>query len=217
MTSPHEQLVDAFRRLAKERSVVQDAHGNLSVRLSLASMLVKPSGMAYEEIEVEDLVRVDWELQEKTCPRSRKPSVDAIHHAAFYLRHPKVGAIGHTHSPHVVAFAASLRDIPCLTTEQADYFGGPVYCLPYAGMEGWGKGAAEYVDDPERGALLLGHHGSLIWGRTPAEVVRLAVALEACAQKTLLAMRLGPNSWHTGFDGEEMKKWHERYWGTYGQ
>jgi ribulose-5-phosphate 4-epimerase/fuculose-1-phosphate aldolase len=58
----------------------------------------------------------------------------------------------------------------------------------------------------------------LTFGRSPAEAVDLAVALENVAQKTYLALQLHePSGFLIRLKNEEVQKWHTRYQEGYGQ
>jgi L-ribulose-5-phosphate 4-epimerase len=210
------ELLAGLKSMAKRNDVIRDTHGNLSVMNRCSGMVyIKPSGMPYEDIEAHDVcgICISDGLQETGLPR--KPSVDTVHHLEIYRRAPHIRAICHTHSPYATVFAIGTRGIPILCTEQADYFGGPIRCVPYHDLDTWGAHAV-----PKEGekALLLGNHGALTFGSTPKEAVNLAIALENVAQKTYLALMLHDRS---GFvyklPADEVRKWHERYNNVYGQ
>lgn len=208
------QLVEALHLMGKRNDVIRDTHGNLSTCVPGGVVYIKPSGVPYEEISGTDIpfaAVIDGHMLHEPL----KPSVDLPHHIEIYRQSPKVGAICHTHSPYATAFAMGIRAIPCLSTEQADYFGGPIRCLEYHDLHTWGAHAA-----PREGekALLLGNHGALTFGNTPKEAVDLAIALENVAQKTYLALMLhDPSGFRYRLPEAEVEKWHERYNNVYGQ
>jgi L-ribulose-5-phosphate 4-epimerase len=216
-----EELVGAMRWLDSNRDVVQDTHGNLSMRVGTSedfSMLIKPSGVPYSELEpwMVPAVSVDgtYELRGDV----KKPSVDTQHHLSIYKKYSHVRAICHTHSPYATAFAIAGSAIPCSSTEQADYFGGHISCLPYFDLNGWGD---KVVVEIGTKAVLLEKHGVLTFGTTPLEAVELAVAVENVAKKTAIAIGIaGVFSQIIGVRSlpkEEIDKWHKRYTTGYGQ
>lgn len=208
------ELVAALKTMGKRNDVIRDTHGNLSVIAPSGAVYIKPSGVPYDEIHGTD---VPWAAisDGEVLSKNLKPSVDLPHHLEIYRKAPWVRAICHTHSPYATAFAIGNRGIPCLCTEQADYFGGPIRCVTYHDLDTWGAHAA-----PREGekALLLGNHGALTFGKSPSDAVNLAIALENVAQKTYLALMLHDMSgFRDRLPPEEVKKWHERYNNVYGQ
>ena len=208
-------LLEGLKKMGRRNDVIRDTHGNLSLIAPGGCVYIKPSGVPYEEIQGTDIPWAAISDGEVMSTSAKKPSVDLPHHLEIYRRAPWVGAICHTHSPYATAFAMGIRGIPCLSTEQADYFGGPIRCIPYHDLDTWGMHAA-----PREGekALLLGNHGALTFGVSPANAVDLAIALENVAQKTYLALMLHDRSGTVyRLPDEEIDKWHERYNNVYGQ
>lgn len=208
-----EELVNAFKFLAKKQNIVEDAHGNVSV-FDNGLLYIKPSGMDYEEITTGDVVVAVPLGNGNFIPvGDRNPSVDTRHHLDIYRRHNNVRAICHTHSPFATAFAISQWNVAVHCTEHADYFGHEIRVLPYKDLDNWSK----YVilEEGER-AVLLGNHGTLTFGKTPLEAVKLAVALESICKKYAYAKLLG-DTCASVFNETEIKKWHDRYMNSYGQ
>jgi ribulose-5-phosphate 4-epimerase/fuculose-1-phosphate aldolase len=218
MRDPFEQLCDALYWLAAKKDVVKDTHGNLSLRVDKRQILIKPSGMAYDEITVDDLVLVDLNTKNYTCPNKRKPSVDLPHHISIYEKYPDITGICHTHSPHVVAHASWHLDIDVFCTEAADYFGTRIACLSYEGLDDWGR-AVNLKSGAK--AVLLGMHGGLTFGRAgdyggALEAAKLAAALENLAEKHSIAWAMFQRRPPT-LPAEDIAAWHTRYWTSYGQ
>ncbi len=205
-------LVRALDRLASSQDVVKDTHGNVSLLGDDGLVYIKPSGVPYGQVSSRTVSVATMDLD--IVAGELEPSVDLCHHVSIYRNNPHVRAICHTHSPHAVAHAVAGFGIPCYTTEQADYFGGFVRCLPYADLNSWGTGVVLYAGER---AVLLSRHGALTFGKTADETVSLAVALENVAHKNflsaLLCDRVPPNA----MPSDEIAKWHERYMNVYGQ
>ena len=89
--------------------------------------VIKPSGVAYERLEPEDMVVVD--LQGRKIEGRYNPSSDTATHAVLYSRFPGIGGVVHTHSPWAVSWAQAGRGIPCYGTTHADYLSGEVPCV----------------------------------------------------------------------------------------
>jgi L-ribulose-5-phosphate 4-epimerase len=210
-------MVKAFQLMAKRNDVLQDTHGNLSMRMG-DQIFIKPSGVPYEDIGLHEVCHYVFDQQGKYVELRKnglRPSVDLFHHVNIYNANPHVKAICHTHSPHAVAFAICGKSIPCCTTEQADYFGGRVTCLPYKDLNEWSMGIS--LRQNER-ALLLANHGALTFADDPLRAVNLAIQLENVARKNVLARCLGQGPldlWE--LDPADSDRWHERYNNVYGQ
>src|SRR3989304_2458563 len=89
--------------------------GNASaIDRDLGEVVIKPSGMAYTEISVDDLVVTG--LDGKVLQGTRRPSSDLATHLSLYRAFPAIGGVVHTHSRFATAFAQAGRAIPCLGT-----------------------------------------------------------------------------------------------------
>ena len=60
-------------------------------------MLIKPSGLSYDEMRPEDIVTVDFETGQ-AMEGARRPSVDTWIHLEVYRAFPQIRSIVHTHS-----------------------------------------------------------------------------------------------------------------------
>ena len=108
--------------------------GNVSARVpGYDLMVIKPSGVSYDELTPDLMVVTDlWQpghLRAPTPGPSRanpdlSPSSDTAAHAYVYRHMPEVGGVVHTHSTYATAWAARGEAIPCVLTMMADEFGG---------------------------------------------------------------------------------------------
>lgn len=89
-------------------------------------VVIKPSGIAYEAMTLEDLVVVD--LEGKVREGHRKPSSDTATHLALYCAFADIGGVVHTHSRNATIWAQAGQPIPALGTTHADYFYGDIPC-----------------------------------------------------------------------------------------
>ncbi len=87
---------------------------------------IKPSGVPYDVLKVEDMVIVD--LEANIINGKLRPSSDTRTHAALYQNFPEVGGIAHTHSTYATAWAQSTSPIPVLGTTHADYLAADIPC-----------------------------------------------------------------------------------------
>ena len=90
-------------------------------------MVIKPSGVAYEQLTEGDMVVVDLDGNVITGPHPpRRPSTDTPTHLVLYRAFEEIGGIVHTHSTWGVAWAQAQREIPLLGTTHADLCACPI-------------------------------------------------------------------------------------------
>ncbi|RYH10399.1 L-ribulose-5-phosphate 4-epimerase [Tropicimonas sp. IMCC6043] len=185
------RVLDANLELNR-RGVVIYTWGNVSgIDRESGLVVIKPSGVSYDEMTVDDMVVVN--LENETVWGSKKPSSDTRTHTCLYRNFPDIGGVVHTHSPHAVGWAQARMEIPCLGTTQADYCSGPIPCTApltpeqvardYEGETGETIVRTFEGRDPmAQPMVLLAGHGPFAWGRTPDDAVHNAVVLEKCAE-----------------------------------
>jgi L-ribulose-5-phosphate 4-epimerase len=207
-----EEILALNLELPTNRLVVWTS-GNVSGRDPETGLVViKPSGVRYEELRPEHMAVVD--LQGELVEGSLKPSSDTASHLYIYRHRPDVGGVVHTHSPYATAFAAVGRPIPVMLTAIADEFGGPIPCGGFAliGDESIGRVVIESMGDSP--AVLLKNHGVFTIGKTAQAAVKAAVMTEENARTVWLALQLGtPDE----IPAAEVAKLHRRYRTEYGQ
>ncbi|HNQ34697.1 MAG TPA: class II aldolase/adducin family protein, partial [bacterium] len=110
---------------------------------------------------------------------------------------------------------------PCLTTGQADVFGGEIPATPYADNRGDRIGRAILkARRPGCPAVILGGHGLFAFGPDPVAAVKAARLAEYFARLNCFALLLGRSAGRelTGLAAAEVRKWNRRYQGGgYGQ
>lgn len=160
-------------------------------------ILIKPSGLSYDEMRPEDIVTVDFETGQ-AMEGARRPSVDTWIHLEVYRAFPQIRSIVHTHSRWATIWAQAGMAIPALGTTHADEFLGDIPCTRAMRPEeirteyerNTGRVISETLRQREvfsRGAVLVRSHGPFAWGETPEKAVEAAVTLEETANM----------AWHT--------------------
>ena len=89
-------------------------------------IVIKPSGVEYEDMTADDMVVVD--LNGTVVEGSLRPSSDTPTHIELYRSFPDIGGVVHTHSRWATTFAQAGMPIPALGTTHGDYFYGAVPC-----------------------------------------------------------------------------------------
>src|SRR3712207_1905165 len=166
--------------------------GNVSARVPGHDLLViKPSGVGYDELSPEAMVVTD--LDGQLVEGNRSPSSDTAAHAYVYKHMPEVGGVVHTHSTYATAWAARGEAIPCVLTMMGDEFGGEIPVGPFAliGDDSIGRGIVETLRGHRSPAVLMRNHGPFTIGRTAKEAVKAAVMCEEVARTVHISRQLG--------------------------
>src|SRR5215203_1710984 len=189
--------------------------GNVSARVPGHDLLViKPSGVGYDELTPEAMVVTDFEG--KLVDGGRSPSSDTAAHAYVYEHMPEVGGVVHTHSTYATAWAARGEAIPCVLTMMGDEFGGEIPIGPFAliGGEEIGHGIVETLASHRSPAVLMRSHGVFTIGATAHDALKAAVMCEDVARTVHLARALGTP---VPLAQEEIDALYDRYQNVYGQ
>jgi L-ribulose-5-phosphate 4-epimerase len=187
--------------------------GNLSARdPETGYVVIKPSGVRYEDLRPEHMVVVTLEGQR--IEGDLKASSDTASHLYIYRHRPDIHGVVHTHSPYATALAALGRPIPVYLTAIADEFGGPIPCAGFAliGGEEIGQAVVESIGDSP--AVLLKNHGVFTVGPTAEAAVKAAVMVEDVAHTVCLALQVGQPE---EISPEDVARLRHRYIREYGQ
>ena len=110
-----------------EQGLVLYTWGNVSaIDRSKGLVVIKPSGIQYEEMIPADMVVID--LEGKIVEGKLKPSVDTNTHLELYKNFPQIGAIVHSHSEYACCWAQAGLGIPPLGITHANFFNGEIPC-----------------------------------------------------------------------------------------
>ena len=178
--------------------------GNVSaIDRETGLVVIKPSGVSYDNMKPEDMVVVD--LEGKVVEGHYKPSSDTPTHVVLYKAFPNIGGVVHTHSTFATAWAQSGRDIPNIGTTHADYFHDDIPCtrdMKKAEVFGeYEKETGNVIVERFKGmnpddtpAVLVKNHGPFAWGIDADNAVHNAVVLEEVAKMAFIASTLHLNT-----------------------
>jgi L-ribulose-5-phosphate 4-epimerase len=207
-------VADLHTELSRNGLVIWTA-GNVSARVpGCRLMVIKPSGVSYDELTPEAMVVTD--LDGVLVDGDYTPSSDTAAHAYVYRHMPEVGGVVHTHSTYATAWAARSEAIPCVLTMIADEFGGEIPVGPFAliGDDSIGRGIVETLRGSRSRAVLMAGHGPFTIGRDARDAVKAAVMLEDVARTVHIARQLGTPAQLAPTDVTSL---YERYQNVYGQ
>jgi L-ribulose-5-phosphate 4-epimerase len=189
--------------------------GNVSGRVPGQDlMVIKPSGVSYDELTAASMVVCD--LEGNVVDGEHAPSSDTAAHAYVYRHMPEVGGVVHTHSTYATAWAARGEPIPCVLTMVADEFGGEVPVGPFAliGDDAIGRGIVDTLRHSRSRAVLMAGHGPFTIGRDARDAVKAAVMLEDVARTVHVARQLGTPA---ALQPTDVDALFARYQNVYGQ
>jgi L-ribulose-5-phosphate 4-epimerase len=189
--------------LLPRHGLVTFTFGNVSgIDREQGLVIIKPSGVSYETMKVEDMVVVEVETG-KAVEGGLQPSSDTPTHLELYRAFSNIGGIVHTHSRWATIFAQAGRGIVAFGTTHADYFYGEIPCtrkLTKEEIQGeYERETGRVIQETFRGkdpdavpAVLVHSHGPFAWGTDPMDAVHNAVVLEEVAFMNFHASMLEP-------------------------
>lgn len=181
--------------------------GNVSgIDRSKNLVVIKPSGVAYDEMKASDMVVVNL-ISGKVIEGDLNPSSDTPTHLALYRAFPDIQGVVHTHSTYATAWAQAGKDIPNIGTTHADYFHKDIPCTEdmtpeevhgkyelETGNVIVKKFESEKIDPNATPGVLVKNHGPFTWGTSPANAVHNAKVLEQCAHMAFISLMVNPNT-----------------------
>ena len=176
-----EQVAETGRLLLEKRLVAR-TWGNFSARLDETHFVITPSGLGYEQMDADDMVR--FCLTDETWEGSRKPSSEKGIHAAAYRLFPEVGFVIHTHQAYATALGLTEPGQLGLTEEEWASLGGVAWAE--YGLPGTKKLKNAVSAALQTGAhtVLMRHHGALICGKDREDALRRSILLESVCRRS---------------------------------
>lgn len=188
----------------RDRGLVIYTWGNASeFDRSSGLVVIKPSGVSYDEMKPSDMVVVD--LLGNIVDGNLRPSSDMLTHLELYKAFPELGGVVHTHSTYATAWAQAGRNLRIYGTTHADYFSGEIPCTRNLTSEeidgGYEKNTGlvivetlkkQNINPLHIPAILCKNHGPFIWGKNSSEAVHNAVVLEEISKTAMLTERINP-------------------------
>lgn len=197
-----EQVCQANLLLPKH-GLVTFTWGNVSgIDREQGLVVIKPSGVAYDDMQPEDMVVVALETG-KVVEGKLKPSSDTPTHLELYKAFAHIGGVVHTHSRWAASFAQAGRGIVPLGTTHGDYFYGEIPCTrrmtPAEILGEYEKATGAVIVETFRGkdpdaipGVLVHSHGPFAWGADAMDAVHNAVVLDEVAFMNFHTLLLEP-------------------------
>jgi L-ribulose-5-phosphate 4-epimerase len=202
-----EEVLSANLELVR-RGLVLYTFGNVSgISRDDGLVVIKPSGVPYEEMRIEHLVITD--LEGKRVEGEFRPSSDLPTHLVLYRTFSEIGGVAHTHSEYATAWAQARKPIPCFGTTHADYFHGSI---PVTEVLDGEEIESEYEKNTGHAivrafknlnyaaipAVLVANHGPFAWGPDARTSAHNAVIVEAVARTAYFTRLINPEARDAG-------------------
>jgi L-ribulose-5-phosphate 4-epimerase len=194
-------VLEANLELPK-KGLVTYTWGNVSgIDRNAGLIVIKPSGVPYEELKLEHLVVLD--LEGNKVEGKLNPSSDTATHLVIYKNFQEVGGVVHTHSRWATIWGQAGMCVPALGTTHADYFYGQIPCTrKMTDLEVQGeyeKETGNVIVETFKGTnpmyvpgVIVNNHGPFTWGKDAHEAVHNAVVLEEVSMMAYHACALAP-------------------------
>jgi L-ribulose-5-phosphate 4-epimerase len=207
MASPYRELKErawAANQEIPRRGLAIYTFGNVSAFDAARGVLaIKPSGVPYDALTVEDLVVLD--LEGRIVEGTMRPSSDTPTHLVLYRNWKGLGGVVHTHSSYATGWAQARLPIPIYGTTHADHLAEDVPCTAVMS-----DAAVERDYEVETGnqilacfkdrnplhtpMVLVAGHAPFTWGETPEKAVYNAAVLEELARMAFVTRTLAPDA-----------------------
>jgi len=199
-----ELVYEANMEIPKEELAIV-TFGNVSgIDRAAGVIAIKPSGVPYHKLRVEDIVVLD--MENVVVEGSMRPSSDTRTHTLLYKNFPSIGGVCHTHSTYAVAWAQAMMPIPNLGTTHADHL---ISSVPVTEVMSDEMIKNDYeletgnqildvfnkqgLSPEETEMVLVACHGPFTWGVNPGKAVYNSVVLEEVAKMAFLTIQINPS------------------------
>ena len=161
-----EIVIQAGHRLL-ETGLIARTWGNISARISKNEFIITPSGLAYDSLRPDQLVKV--KADDLSYEGKIKPSSEKGVHAIAYILRPEISFIIHTHQFYATAISLEAKDTKLAAASE--------YGLPGTGKLR-DKVMTSISKHSDKKAFFLQRHGALCLGESFEEAFDIADALE---------------------------------------
>jgi len=183
-----QQIIKGGIRLINE-GLVSRTWGNISIRVDNQYMLITPSGVFYNDLNINNIILVNY-LTSKYKSKI-KPSSEFEMHCQIYKSRKDTNAIIHTHQMNASTVAAAHREVPPILDDMAQIIGTSVRVTKYAtaSTKKIAKKTVKALNG--RNAALIANHGAVCIGSDLDEAFVVCQVLEKSCKAFIEAEFLG--------------------------
>ncbi len=181
-------IIEAGKKLLSE-GLVTRTWGNVSIRVDENLMLITPSGRAYNDLTVNDIVLVNYHTLK--YEGTIKPSSEKGLHCEIYRTRKEINSVIHTHQMNASTVAAARREVPPILDDMVQIIGPSVRVADYA-LPSTRRIVNKTVKALRgRMAALMANHGAVCIGRDIEEAFVVCQVLEKACKAFIEAEFLG--------------------------
>ncbi|MGK3984401.1 L-ribulose-5-phosphate 4-epimerase AraD [Sorangium sp. So ce136] len=166
-------------------------------------LAIKPSGVPYDRLSVDDMVVVD--LEGRVVEGDLRPSSDTRTHIVLYAKFRGTGGVVHTRSTYATSWAQAGTPIPIYGTTHADHLAEDVPCtelMSASAVKGdYETETGKQIVECFRGRsplhtpmVLVAGRGPFAWGEDAQTAVYNAAALEEIARMAFVTRMIDPGA-----------------------
>ena len=159
------------------RGLTVGTWGNISIRDPETNLFyIKPSGMPYDQITLEDVVVMNSDKE--IVWGHRKPSIEFDMHISIMNSREDVNCVIHTHPIYSSAFAVAVEELPGVSEDFVQIVGDKVLCCDYS-LPGTPELAVKVVKGlGDRNAVLIPNHGTVCVGADVPSALKICHVVE---------------------------------------
>ena len=183
-----ESVVDYCKKLISSE-LTTGTGGNISIYNREERLIaISPSGIEYDEMELEDVVVVD--IEGNVVEGGKKPSSELGLHLELYKNNETVNAAVHTHSKYATAISTLRISLP-VVHYLACLGGKEVRCAPYAsfGTEELAQHTVKTIGQDR--AVFMANHGLIALGENIKQAFGVAEQIEFVSEVYSIACAMG--------------------------
>ena len=182
--------LQAAGRWMLEQDLTWGNAGNISARTAPDAFLITASGTRLGALAADDLVEVPVSA-DTHAEYPRKPSKELPMHRAIYAARPDITVVLHTEPLHSTLIACTDLIVPAHWFISGMYYLERVARVPYHHPGSDALGAAVEAQARAANALLLEHHGVLVYDTSMQEAMMALETLEVACKMMILARSAG--------------------------
>jgi L-ribulose-5-phosphate 4-epimerase len=176
--------------------------GNLSLKVDNDTILIKPSGIAYKDLKVNQFSEINIKKYDINKYKF-KPSTDLDTHVYLYKQYPLLKCISHFHSKYATIWSQACKPIPVLGTTHSDYFKNEIPVtrqltkkeiennyqnnIAKSIVEILKKKKYSYLECP---GALVAHHAAFVWGKSGEDVINKSLMFEFIAELAFKSLQM---------------------------
>ena len=173
------------------RGLTEGTAGNISARQEDGTVVVTPTSVDYDRMELDDLVVLDPDGNIVSAKEGRKPTSEKLLHLTCLKAYEDIASVVHSHPIHATMFAVAHMSIPSCIDEFTVFVGGDIRVSEYAK-----SGSTDLADNvaialKDRAAALIANHGMVAVSARPDAALKITALVERNAQIVLGARQLG--------------------------